>query len=1060
MHVLGLSDFYVLRRPAKAVDDIVVLNQLAAQHERIEGIQSVLKELFNSKEVSTAIYLSSPNLYRQLKSWSRGEDISPKKRKKLLLSLYKYYVRMSSRCTPYGMFAGCATGTIDGEHSEIEFLNHLHEPKYSARLDTRTVTRIVGFLKKSNLVKKNLKFQPNSSLYEISGSYRFIEYYLKEGVRSHVLSTVKKSAYIERALSFSKDQKYIDEIALELQGHGLSEEQATKLVDNLVRSQILVSEIDDIVTGEEYDDVLLSAISPIQGLENYGSALQEIKGTLQSESSINSYEKVRHILEDVFSIQASGNLVQVDTFYPTVRNNLNPKTVISLSENLECLLWLNHTRRAESLEDFRKKFFARYEKRCIPLTVALDSEVGIGYGISSGETSDYLPLLKGVQLPDDEDEDTIGWNKLSRLKQEKILEANRRKVLEVEITEDDIEKCASYVPPAEHIPESIYVIGSWLAKSFEEIDQGQAKFLLKRLAGPSAGTLLGRFCHGDSVLEERVRQSLQEEEKSDPEAVFAEIVHLPDAKMGNIIARPTLRAYEIPYLGTASVKQEYQLTADDLYLYVEYDQIVLFSKRLNKRVIPRLSSAHNYTMGLPLYKFLGDLQLQHNELNVSWDWAPFRKTTFLPRIKYKNIILSSARWYFRSEDFQEALNDSQLNTVAFFKTLREQWSIPKLVYTVEGDHQLLVDLDSPIATEVLRDHMLKADVVLYEFLSTPDQCPVKDHNGKSYANEVVIPLKKKVANKKVRDINFGSRINTLNTNMPKDFSLGSSWLYLKLYSGTKTSDKILTNILYPLTESLLESETISQWFFIRYADPEKHLRVRFYNAENANFWKDVLAALYPLLSEQMEQGAAYRIQTDTYKREVERYGTTTMPLTEQLFFNDSVAVTRFISLLIGNEGEQYRWLFAIRGVDMLLDDFGCTLEEKLMIIGQLRDRFFEEHKGDSKLKYDLDVKFRQERHKINSILDTSEDQKYPSAIRCFQDRSTSNRPIVREIYTCLNQEAGRLPSIQALMKSYIHMFLNRMFVSKQRLHELVVYHYMAKYYESSMAIEKNLLTKM
>jgi hypothetical protein len=41
-----------------------------------------------------------------------------------------------------------------------------------------------------------------------------------------------------------------------------------------------------------------------------------------------------------------------------------------------------------------------------------------------------------------------------------------------------------------------------------------------------------------------------------------------------------------------------------------------------------------------------------------------------------------------------------------------------------------------------------------------------------------------------------------------------------------------------------------------------------------------------------------------------------------------------------------------------------------------------------------------------------------------------------------------------LLPSYIHMFLNRILLTGQRKHELVLYHFLSKYYDSQLAIQK------
>lgn len=56
---------------------------------------------------------------------------------------------------------------------------------------------------------------------------------------------------------------------------------------------------------------------------------------------------------------------------------------------------------------------------------------------------------------------------------------------------------------------------------------------------------------------------------------------------------------------------------------------------------------------------------------------------------------------------------------------------------------------------------------------------------------------------------------------------GTEWLYLKIYTGIKTSDIILKEVITPLIEYFQADNYISKWFFIRYNDPESHLRIRF-----------------------------------------------------------------------------------------------------------------------------------------------------------------------------------------------------------------------------------------
>ena len=64
--------------------------------------------------------------------------------------------------------------------------------------------------------------------------------------------------------------------------------------------------------------------------------------------------------------------------------------------------------------------------------------------------------------------------------------------------------------------------------------------------GPSALNLLSRFGHLDQKITEQLNEcAFKESEVIDPDIV-AEIVHVPNSRLGNVLSRPTFRKFEIP----------------------------------------------------------------------------------------------------------------------------------------------------------------------------------------------------------------------------------------------------------------------------------------------------------------------------------------------------------------------------------------------------------------------------------------------------------------------------------------------------------------------------------
>lgn len=130
---------------------------------------------------------------------------------------------------------------------------------------------------------------------------------------------------------------------------------------------------------------------------------------------------------------------------------------------------------------------------------------------------------------------------------------------------------------------------------------------------------------------------------------------------------------------------------------------------------------------------------------------------------------------------------------------------------------------------------------------------------------------------------------------------------------------------------------------------------------------------------------------------------------------------------------------------MLLQDFGYTLPQKAALLKRIQKHFFEEFGGDKTLQTQLNDQYRQHMRQLSSFLNPQQDteNEIEEATALFNMRSEEIRAAIRHAV-----------SLDELVPSYIHMFLNRMLLSNQRKHELVIYHFLHKYYDSQLAISK------
>ncbi|HEY0097054.1 MAG TPA: thiopeptide-type bacteriocin biosynthesis protein, partial [Archangium sp.] len=483
---------------------------------------------------------------------------------------------------------------------------------------------------------------------------------------------------------------------------------------------------------------------------------------------------------------------------------------------------------------------------------------------------------------------------------------------------------------------------------------------------------MGRFCHGDAALEERVREHLRAEESLRPDAVFAEVVHLPQGRTGNVICRPALRRHDLVFLGQSGLPEQDQIDVADLWLSVEGSRLVLRSRKLGREVIPRLTNAHNYTSyGLSLYRFLCMLQGEARGLRFSW--GALAAAGFLPRVRSGKLVLSPACWNVTAqvlEGWGKGQGAARFDAVQRF---RHEAKLPRWVCLSDGDNQLPVDLDNVLSVETLVQTVKgRSRAVLEELYAEERGLCVESAEGR-YVHEVVVPFVRTPAAEPAREARAsgGGEPAAVPERLVRRFPPGSEWLYLKLYAGTATVDRLLRSGLGDTVRQVARSGAADRWFFLRYSDPEFHLRLRFHG-EPSRLESQVWPALRSACAALLEEGSGWRLQLDTYEREVERYGGPAgIALAEELFAADSEAILELLRLCGGDAGADLRWRLMLKGMDLLLGDLGLSLAEKARVAEQARDSFSAEFNVGKGFEASLSARFRAERRQLEALLDAT-----------------------------------------------------------------------------------------
>ena len=211
--------------------------------------------------------------------------------------------------------------------------------------------------------------------------------------------------------------------------------------------------------------------------------------------------------------------------------------------------------------------------------------------------------------------------------------------------------------------------------------------------------------------------------------------------------------------------------------------------------------------------------------------------------------------------------DAQPDRFRRLQDWRLRRGIPRSVSFDHPKNRLSVDFGNVLSVDAFLAGTRDVDPVRFVEAPASEGSPVHGPDGR-YAHELIVPftLDRPSAPRTRR-----RRTTRSVSESRRRFAPGTEWLYANLYGPVAAADRVLVDYIGPLARRLREAGVVDRWFFIRYADPGRHLRVRFHG-HPGDLLGDALPAFYEATAPALAEGLLYRISLDTYEREVERYG--------------------------------------------------------------------------------------------------------------------------------------------------------------------------------------------
>ncbi|WP_118975738.1 lantibiotic dehydratase [Taibaiella koreensis] len=715
--------------------------------------------------------------------------------------------------------------------------------------------------------------------------------------------------------------------------------------------------------------------------------LQGLLANLQERQLIYSNKMPNLIGEDFFtrhSIPPGAQPPYIIATRAWQAGGLDPVTIRHLPELIEKLRRTIPVKKQTDLEAFKVAFKKKFDFREVPLMRALDPELGISYGSLDLNTQEpeLVSELANRRSPSGEREDQKLLDHLAKFSG-----------WSDENMAFSLEKFPDFTDNPQLLPNTFNVIASPFGEGL----------CIETAGGATATALLGRFSHAGQDFHELARELAQVEQDANPEVLFFDIAYSAEPQIDNVNRRRNIYNHQVNILNYGEGAG--CIPISDIRIAMVKGELQLRSCSMNKRLIPRMASAYNFSRSqLSLFRLLADLQYQglHNRLTFDLqEYFPGKQ--FYPRVTFKNLIVSRAKWILEKQSFDVDSLKQYLLTLG----------VPANFRTVNGDQRLQFDVHNDTDLKILAGMLKKLSLVIEESPLSAETPRVIDVHNKPYAVEFVIPL---YHNESI----FRPFIPDLpqRESDQSDFMPGQGWLYYEIFCHPCRANDLLQNKLARFVKR--HHKMIRKWFFIRYFEAGHHIRFRMLLKEQSH-QGIITLGLNELLQEDLQTGIISDVTLRTYHREMERYGHD-IDGTESHFCVDS----RFVLAMLRDSSDPFRYICLCHRLmndirqsrvlpDGMVDDlnhFSCNV-------------FAEEHRLSGKEFSELNDNYKSYLQIHGDELNSYQEKLYSRFSLSFKNALT----------TCPPERQKQL------YLNLIHMHCNRLFTEHQRTYELLVYYF-------------------
>lgn len=1018
---IKVCNHYLLRVPILPFSKLTSIPVNPTQEEMLAFIRNAM----SIPVLRAAIFSASPEFFKSLTDTIHTQSlVSPNTLKKLYISTLQYYLRATTRTTPYGLFVGVSLGSIGDKDDIVCSESNLWKP--CVELDTTWLSKVIQSIEDSPDADSHILYSFNRNLY-VSGS-RLINphnaYKVYTKFLTKELTSIRYTALIHNLTSHFKDTLFtfsdVYNYVVSLYPD-VPEEKVRGIFNTLQRKQYVISILHPPLVNTDPLNHLINALQKC----NYASsniywALTNLRDQLSSLSS-NPFatfpEKTSLCFRAINALNSSAkDKLQYNIKIKPYHNTISKDERESLRKSLEELItycW-GYTQ-STSINDFIFNFLDKYGYyKEVSLLEALDSVTGVSSTKSSGHinfcTRDRKPeLQKAVQA-----------YLLS-----KLLNNNTNRI---DLTASDLQSIFGNAKNTRNSHTFSLDILCHPIRSSSSVRFYFSPFIAAQQGLKTVRRFSRVFDADETNSLNQCTNNIQNSLPSDTILVeFHESSNQP--RIDNLINGSSTCKYSVT-IGTNPSSNMYDLPLNDFFVGVDSNhKLYVISNSLGKRVMfyfPNMinpiiqSDIANFLMGISVNEELDFSYFIHDIIDLP--------VPHMPEITYGPLILCREHWTLD-------INVQNYTFEAFDKIFKEkisQLQIPSFVEYGDSDRKMQYNLEDTIQRQLIFKEALNtksSQIVLTKGIPSNLQF-VKDELNNPYASELVFSVfsdGQYLSNHEQKS----PSLSMLETHSPykkngRKYSILSperiinsgvnGWWCFKVYYDRNTINQTILSLNFWCKRLITEKKAI-QYFFIRYSDPASHLRIRIQLSDNYNSSHIV----HDFITWFDEEAAQHRVSTYCicpYERDLERYGGPSIyKHVESTFCTNAVLVGDYFSFNPTSNTER-DILFGIWVISSIFRFCGFSLNEQEAI---LSNRFSQKM---------FRKEYRKNRDSFISAVITEPVSYFHDPQYVISEDLSIHSESIQKYWKSVNEldlQMELTNSKQDILFSIIHMFCNRLF---------------------------------